>query len=159
MRRLLSGITAVALFAACVASVPAEARNSRSGGLRGGSFHGAHFSRSGGAHRGVFAGAWRGGGYRGVRSGYGYGASGYSGYDQAYGWGGYDDGGWWGPVAAASMILPFAAAAAAQADYANVSLGDYCATPVRTCELYSEAQQGTGCSCRVPGGHARGLVE
>jgi hypothetical protein len=154
MRRLLSGIMAVALFAAFVASVPAEARGSRGGG----GFHGAHFSRSGGGYRGGHAGAWRGGGYRGVRPGYGYGASVYPGYDQDYGWGGYGDGGWWGPVAAASMILPFAAAAA-QADYADGSLGDYCVTPARTCELDSAGRLGAGCSCKVRGGRAHGMVE
>jgi hypothetical protein len=56
------------------------------------------------------------------------------------------------------MILPFAAAAA-QSDYADVSLGDYCATPAKTCELYSAARMGAGCSCKVPGGRAHGTVD
>jgi len=162
MRRLLSGITAVALFAGCVASAPAEARGWRGGGFRGGGggFHGAHFARSGGGYRGGYGGAWRGGDYRGVQPGYGYGygASVYPGYDQDYGWGGYGDGGWWGPAAAASMILPLAAAAA-QANYADGSLGNYCVTPARTCELYSAARLGAGCSCKVPGGRAHGAVQ
>ena len=154
MRRLLSGITVLTVFAGCVASVGAEARDWRGHGYRSGNFHGAVY-RSGGS-RGRYAGAWRGGGYRG----YGfYGASAYPGYYQGYGWGGYGDGRWWGPVAAASAILPFAAAAATQVDYSDVSLGGSCATPEKTCELYSEAQVGTGCSCKVPGGHARGVVE
>ncbi len=37
--------------------------------------------------------------------------------------------------------------------------GNYCATPVRTCLLYESGWLGTGCSCRVPGGHARGFVQ
>jgi len=84
------------------------------------------------------------------------GASAYPGYSQAYGWGGYGDSGWWGPVATASAILPFAAATT-QVDYADVSLGGYCATPEKTCELYSAAQLGAGCSCTVLGGHACGV--
>jgi hypothetical protein len=36
--------------------------------------------------------------------------------------------------------------------------GNYCATPVRTCLLYESGWLGTGCSCRVPGGYARGTV-
>jgi hypothetical protein len=37
--------------------------------------------------------------------------------------------------------------------------GNYCGTPVRTCLLYEPGWLGTGCSCRVYGGHARGFVE
>ena len=37
--------------------------------------------------------------------------------------------------------------------------GSYCATPVKTCLLYESGWLGTGCSCRVPGGHARGFVQ
>jgi len=37
--------------------------------------------------------------------------------------------------------------------------GNYCATPVRTCLLYESGWLGTGCSCRVYGGYARGFVE
>jgi hypothetical protein len=36
--------------------------------------------------------------------------------------------------------------------------GGYCATPVRTCALTSAAPVGTGCSCRISGGRARGSV-
>lgn len=38
------------------------------------------------------------------------------------------------------------------------SIGGYCATPVRTCALINPAPIGTGCSCRTPGGRARGSV-
>jgi hypothetical protein len=37
--------------------------------------------------------------------------------------------------------------------------GDYCATSVKTCLLREPGWLGTGCSCRVSGGHARGFVE
>lgn len=36
--------------------------------------------------------------------------------------------------------------------------GNYCATSVKTCLLYEPGWLGTGCSCRVPGGLARGTV-
>lgn len=36
--------------------------------------------------------------------------------------------------------------------------GGMCSTPVKTCTLYEPAPLGIGCSCRVPGGHARGTV-
>lgn len=36
--------------------------------------------------------------------------------------------------------------------------GGMCGTPVKTCTLYEPAPLGIGCSCRVPGGHARGTV-
>lgn len=36
--------------------------------------------------------------------------------------------------------------------------GNYCATSVKTCLLYEPGWLGTGCSCRVPGGYARGTV-
>lgn len=36
--------------------------------------------------------------------------------------------------------------------------GGYCATSVRTCALTSPAPVGTGCSCRISGGRARGTV-
>ncbi len=39
------------------------------------------------------------------------------------------------------------------------SAGGYCVTPVRTCALINPAQVGTGCSCSVPGGRARGTVQ
>jgi len=63
MRRLLSGITILTVFAGCVASVGAEARDWRGHGYRSGNFHAAIY-QSGGS-RGRYAGAWRGGGYRG----------------------------------------------------------------------------------------------
>lgn len=37
-------------------------------------------------------------------------------------------------------------------------IGNYCQTPVRTCQLINPADLGAGCSCRVAGGRARGSV-
>lgn len=36
--------------------------------------------------------------------------------------------------------------------------GGMCSTPVKICTLHEPAPLGIGCSCRVPGGHARGVV-
>lgn len=41
---------------------------------------------------------------------------------------------------------------------AAVQMGRLCATPVKTCGLEHAAYVGSGCSCRVPGGRARGSV-
>jgi hypothetical protein len=40
-----------------------------------------------------------------------------------------------------------------------VPSGNYCATSVRTCLLQEPGVFGTGCSCHIPGGIARGVVE
>ena len=40
-----------------------------------------------------------------------------------------------------------------------VASGNYCATSVRTCLLQEPGVLATGCSCHIPGGIARGLVE
>jgi hypothetical protein len=37
--------------------------------------------------------------------------------------------------------------------------GNYCATAVKTCLLREPGWLGTGCSCRVSGGHAQGFVQ
>jgi hypothetical protein len=37
-------------------------------------------------------------------------------------------------------------------------MGRLCSTPVKTCELEHGSYVGNGCSCRVPGGRARGSV-
>ena len=37
--------------------------------------------------------------------------------------------------------------------------GNYCATSVKTCLLYEPGWLGTGCSCRVYSGRARGFVQ
>lgn len=37
-------------------------------------------------------------------------------------------------------------------------LGNYCATPAKTCELNRASPLGYSCSCKVPGGRVRGSV-
>ncbi len=91
---------------------------------------------------------------------YGYG----NGYPYNYGYG-------YGPGLAAVATAPLALAADATAPLmtgrsvavgavaVGAGSGNYCATLVRTCLLYESGWLGTGCSCRVPGGHARGFVQ
>jgi len=87
--------------------------------------------------------------------GYGYGYP----YDYGYGY---------GPGLAAVATAPLALAADATAPLmtgrsvavsAAAGSGNYCATPVRTCLLYERGWLGTGCSCKVYGGRARGFVQ
>ena len=65
------------------------------------------------------------------------------------------------PVAAAA---PFAVATSAAAplvtgrSVATGQMGMTCSTPIKACELYHASWVGNGCSCRVPGGRARGAV-
>ena len=87
--------------------------------------------------------------------GYGYGYP----YDYGYGY---------GPGLAAVATAPLALAADATAPLMTgrsvavstaAGSGNYCATPVRTCLLYEPGWLGTGCSCKVYGGRARGFVQ
>ncbi|HUI20506.1 MAG TPA: hypothetical protein VLZ74_05625 [Methylocella sp.] len=69
-----------------------------------------------------------------------------------------------------ALATPFAAAAAAPAvvvtgaplvagrSVATSSVGDHCTTSATTCELSHASFVGNRCSCRVPGGRARGSV-
>jgi hypothetical protein len=90
----------------------------------------------------------------GARWGYGrYGLAGAAAVAGAYGWRygerpywGYGRYGYGGPV-----TEPLVAGEAVG--------GDYCATPVKTCLLYEPGVLGTGCSCKVSGGRARGVVQ
>jgi hypothetical protein len=69
-----------------------------------------------------------------------------------YGW--YGRHGWYGRYGYwPGSTAPLVTGPAAPAD------GIYCGTPVRTCLLYEPGWLGTGCSCRIPGGYARGVVE
>ena len=82
-------------------------------------------------------------------------------------WNGWDRRRWWGP----GIGVGLATGAFWGWDdyyanpYINVGydvgiggLGGFCATPVRTCQLIDVAPIGTGCSCQVGGGRARGVV-
>ncbi len=83
-----------------------------------------------------------------------------------WGWGGYypdyyDGWGWGAAGLVTGLALGAVAAAPAYPVYATPApspIGGYCATPVRTCALINPAPIGGGCSCRVPGGRARGSV-
>ncbi len=157
MKRLGVLMAAAALGAALLASGPAEARWG-GGGWHGGGWHGGGWGggwghRGFGWNRGWGYGGW---GLAGLGLGlglagldyssdypyYGYGYS-YPGYASGYGYPGYG-------YAAAPLVTGRSVAIG--------GMGGYCSTPVKTCELYQASYIGNGCSCRVPGGHARGSV-
>jgi hypothetical protein len=181
MKRFGILLASAALGAALVASGPALAFRGGGGfgGFHGGGFHGGFGGFHGGFGGRGFAGGWgggwghgwRGGGwnrgwgggwpvYAGLGLGLGYGLSswdyGYP-YDYSYGYGypydyGYGYPGYSAPYAAATAPL------VTGRSVATGQLGNYCTTPAKTCELYHASYVGNGCSCRVPGGHARGSV-
>ncbi len=165
MKRLGVLMAAAALGAALLASGPAEARWG-GGGFHGGGW-GGHGFAGGWGHGGWGHGGWgwghRGWGYGGwglAGLGLGLGLAGldygydYPGYGYGYGYGypgyayGYDY---------PSYSYP-AAPLVTGRSVAIGGMGGYCSTPVRTCELYQASYIGNGCSCRVVGGHARGVV-
>lgn len=140
--------------------------------LSGGGFGGGYRAGLGGAGYGYRGGYYRGGGGWGYRPNRWYGG----GY---YGRRGYYGGGWgWGAGAlAAGAILGTAAAypyyygtpyydepayyyyrRPYYAAPVSSGIGDYCQTPIRTCQLINPAELGASCSCRVAGGRARGSV-
>ena len=170
-----------ALMFASQASAAMRGGGFHGGGFRGGGFHGAGIGARGIGARGVgVAGVglgrsaavrgvgWRGAGWApGVGRGYwrpglaaagvglglatapfwgsNYGYSGYPGY-AGYGYPGYAwDYNTTAPVETGRSV-------------AVGQIGNSCQTPVKTCLLYSPADVGIGCSCRVPGGRARGSV-
>ncbi len=61
------------------------------------------------------------------------------------------------PAALGAALLA-SSAAFAQMGGAPRERGNYCATPVTTCGLARPSWVGAGCSCRAPGGRARGTV-
>jgi hypothetical protein len=73
------------------------------------------------------------------------------GYDSPYGYG-YPNG--YSSPPANVAVEPVVAARSV----ADGPLGNTCTTPVKACELRHASQIGNGCSCRVPGGRARGSV-
>lgn len=180
MRRLLliaASLTPL-LFAA---STEALAQRQFGGhGVRGGGFHGGGVAwRGGGGWRGgpAWGGAgwrggpgwhgggvaWRGGsGWRGGtvwRGGPGWRGSYWPryrsrGWDSGWGWGaaGFATGMMVGAIAAQPIYQPV------QPIYIDSGAGWSCSTPVRVCTLYNPAPVGIGCSCRVSGGRARGVV-
>jgi hypothetical protein len=85
--------------------------------------------------------------------GYGYGA-GYPGYGYGNPYGGpYAQPGYY-----VQGYYPQAYVQDPDAGPAAMGVGHYCATPVKTCQLYEASYVGIGCSCRVAGGRSRGTV-
>jgi hypothetical protein len=170
-------LATAALATALVASEPAAAYYHRG-------WHGAHWGHGWHGGRYGWHGGWRGAhgryGWRGRWGGNRWAWNGGWGWNRGWGWGGgwpaYAGGGYpnygygygypYGYGLAAAATAPVAVAAAATAPLVTgrsvatgpVEMGNYCTTPAKTCLLYNESWVGNGCSCRIPGGHARGSV-
>jgi len=149
----------------------------RAGGFHGGGFHGGGFRGGGFYGRGIgmrpyglrpaFPGYRPGWGGRGGWQGAGF-------YPRRPYWGGYYPYRRWGgyyPYWGAAAGFATAAAIGAAATYPGygypvypayqvepTASGGQCSTAVKVCTLYEPAPLGTGCSCRVSGGRARGTV-
>jgi hypothetical protein len=82
--------------------------------------------------------------------GYPYRDDAYPDYAYDYGYPGYDYSSASPDYAAAPLVTG--------RSVATGQMGNYCTTPVKTCELYHASYAGNSCSCRVPGGRARGSV-
>jgi hypothetical protein len=126
----------------------------------------------GGWNRGAWNGGWnrwhnRGWGwnsgwwpaYAGLGLGLGYGLGwdypygdsySYDYPDYAYGYGYPYDYSYAAPYAAAPLMTG--------RSVATGQVGNYCTVSVKTCLLNHASYVGNGCSCRVPGGYARGTV-
>jgi hypothetical protein len=139
MKRFGVLLATAALGAALAASGPAWARGGGGGGgghmFAGRSVATGNFNRS-------FGG---GGGWDWDDAYYGYG---YPDYAYDYGDPGYDYS--YDSTAASPLVTG--------RSVATGHMGNYCTTPVKNCELYHASYVGGGCSCRVPGGRARGSV-
>jgi len=183
MRCSLLVAASVAPLLLATATVASAQPHFGGAGVRAGGFHGGGFRGGGFYGRGVgmrpyglrpaFPGyrpGW-GGGWRGGWRGAGYyprpAWGGYYPYRRY--WGGYYP--YWGAAAGLATAAAIGAAAAYPAyDYypaypaypayevVPAANGGQCSTAVKICTLYAPAPLGTGCSCRVPGGHARGAV-
>jgi hypothetical protein len=181
MKRLCALTGAAALCGALVVSGPASAFG---GGFGGGGFHGGGFRGAGfgggGWRGGGWGGGWRGAGWRGGWNG------GWNRWNRWNGWGGNWGWGWGAGLLGAGLGYGLASgwdypyygydyyypnyyypnyAYFAPAtplvtgrSVATGGVGDFCATPVRTCQLVHASFVGGGCSCRVAGGRARGSV-
>ena len=182
MRRLLfAAASAIPLLLAADLTASAQPRF---GG--GGFHHGSGFRTHGLGGPGLgmrpalpaYRAGWRGGGawsrpgFYPNRSYWGggyrpYWGAGYRPYRRY--WGGYP---YWGAAAGLATAATIGAIASYPTYYpdypaypiypayelAPAGDGGRCATPVKVCTLYERAPLGVGCSCRVPGGRARGTV-
>ncbi|MGP8231202.1 MAG: hypothetical protein ACLQL2_00855 [Methylovirgula sp.] len=145
------------------------------GGFGGGGFHGGGFA--GGPHGGYAGGGWHGGGWRGG-GGWGYPVYGwgyaypydygydypdddwdygydYPGYDYSYD-NGYNSG--YGPGVYSQGGYGQNPGAYPPGPQASGQLGQYCRTPVKTCQLYQASAVSAGCSCRNGATRAYGRV-
>jgi hypothetical protein len=174
----LSGVllASAALCGALVISDPAEAyrgfRGAGWGGWHRAGWRGARWAWAGnrwGWNRGWGWGGWGWPAAAGVAAAgsypwwgsnysyYGYGNYPYYSYGYGYPYG-------YGLAAAATAPVTVAAAATAplmtgrSVATGPVQMGNYCTTSVKTCQLIRESWVGNGCSCRIPGGRARGSV-
>jgi hypothetical protein len=178
MWRICSIVASVTMGLAVVASTPVAAQSPGiyhrgGGGLHGGLGRGGiHAGMIGGIPRAMGHGVYAPRAVIGPRVGYPaagvdwrdtrFGYRSYDGGYPGYGYPGYGNGDWALPLGA-GIVAPFAAAGAlagtdAYYPEADSTIGGYCMTPYRTCQLYNPVPVGTGCSCRVPGGRARGSV-
>lgn len=174
MKRLSFLIASAALFGALIVSGPAEAF--RGAGFRAFGWHGGFSGWRGGSwgwagnrwgwNRGWgWSRGWDWGGWwlayagLGVAAtypwrGWGYPYYGYYGYDYPYGY--------YSASALAAAPLVVAAAAAPPLvtgrSVATGQAGNHCTTAVTNCELRHASYVGGGCSYRVAGGRARGIV-
>ncbi len=110
-------------------------------------------------YRQGFRPGWHGGGWGWRRAGF-YPYRGYRGYPY---WGaasGLAAAATLGAIAGYPYYEPYYPAYPVYPAYgaAPAAAGGMCSTPVKTCTLYEPAPLGVGCSCRVPGGRARGVV-
>jgi hypothetical protein len=155
MKRSGAFAIAAALLGALAISSPASAFG---GGHGGGGFHGGGW-HGGGWHGGGWHGGWHGGGWNGGWGGWGLGAGlvglglGYGLASDAYGYP-YDYGYYPGYAPGVATTAPLVTGRSV----AVGNVGDFCSTPVKTCQLIQPSYVGGGCSCRVPGGRARGSV-
>jgi hypothetical protein len=117
---------------------------------------------------GMNGGRYGGRGFRGGRAGFGGGGFGYGlggfGYDDAFGYGGdyaygypadtygygYGDPAYYGGVQYGELPVQTGRSVAAS--------GDFCRTPVRSCQLSAPTAIGTPCSCVSRSNTANGLV-
>ena len=170
-RPLTLAIAASALIA--ISSAAFAQGRGHEGGPPPGRGGGGGFSQGGGGGGGMAAPNFspRGGGGGGVVSGgttgtYVQGGGGT--YTQHYDYRRrHNGGGWWGPAVGFGLGFGYPYWGGYgygygwdddyyddTPTYGYSSLGGFCATRVRTCQLYEAAPVGAPCSCRIPGGRA-----
>jgi hypothetical protein len=161
MRRSWVSIAAFALGASLLHDTECEARARHSGAWHSGARH------SGARH----SGAWRGGASQ-TYAGGGLGSAATSRLGSGYRMLSPDVGpsGWnwpiythYNPIISSSRVPSYyaaypAALAMIGRSGASGRIGMHCSTPVKTCLLRNASHDGVGCSCKVDGGRAPGLV-